>query len=301
MKKYILIISILLLNSCNEKKSQNIISDNNSDTIKADQKITQNSFASLLSQKINTNGLKLENKENLKNFNGFKGLKINSNFKNFIIDDESKIITDKNIKNHNFKEVQYIPKSLDIKSGRGNIMFVNLIFIDNILKEIEIHQQESWQISSAEYQSNKFSRGIKYNSFIEIFTSAFGKPDSFQYFIWGKQPQKMNGDFNKNLNEIDKSYNETQNNGELTSVDLEWHNENLSYYLSIKPEDINYLFPDSEKKNLSTSSFVSIQDIDYKNIINEITNEIAKQDNIKREKEKENRKIQDKKNSIQSL
>ncbi len=64
---------------------------------------------------------------------------------------------------------------------------------------------------------------------------------------------------------------------------------------------MNYLFPDSEKKNLSTSSFVSIQDIDSQNIINEITNEIAKQDNMRREKEKENKKIQDKKNSIQSL
>jgi|GEM_PF-6196930 len=313
MKKILLILSTLCLFGCEksdykDKSSQQLSDLTNSvekDSITSPKKGQENSkesIYSMLNKKIETENLSIESRENLDLFKGFKGLKIDKRLSDFMIDNEFKILSDVNILSHNYKKIQFVPKNpFKIKSGNGNIMFITLIFLDDALKRLEINQNESWEIGKSEYDSKNFSRGLKYNSFINIFASAFGKPDSFEYLMLGSKPKKMYGDFQDNLNKIHNEYNKTQNNGQLTFIDLEWKNDKLEYYLTVTPIDMNYLNTDSEIKTLSMDSFMLIQEKASKDVINAIDEQIAKNENLIREKNKLNKKIQDKKNTIESL
>ena len=302
-----LIVLLLVLVSCFEskKESKQVLesqTDKVQDTIRSEfvhQENGKKSIYELLDQKIEINNV--ENKENLEIFNGFNGLKIGKNFTDFSFGKECKVLIDANVNNFNYKKVQFVPKLDDIKSGRGSIMFITLVFLDDVLEEIEINQAESWQVSKSEYESKNFSRGLKFNSFIEIFRSAFGDPDNFQYFIMGSKIKKMLGDFDDNIDEIHNQYNKTQNNNDLTSIDMDWQNDRLIYFLSVSPKDMNYLSPNSNKKTISLNSYLLIQNKITKKNINKITSEIARKENLAREKNRENKQIQNKKSSIQSL
>ncbi|MBF8457152.1 hypothetical protein IV494_08140 [Kaistella sp. G5-32] len=302
-----LIILLLIIASCTKSKkaSEQLIeskADKVHDTVKfADmpQESGKQSLYTLLNQKVKI--INVENRENLDIFNGFNGLKIGKHYSDFFFDSETKILLDTNVGSFNYKEVQFIPKSINLKSGTGSIMFINLIFVNNLLEKISVNQTESWQINKAEYETGNFSRGLKFNSFIQIFRSAFGDPDSFEYFISGRKPQKILGDFDDNINKIHKQYNKTQNNNELTSIDLEWKNNRLIYFLSVSPKDLSYLSPDDDLKTISLSSYLLIQNKNSKEIINKITHEIAEKENLARDKNRKNKLIQLKKNSIQTL
>lgn len=289
--------------SCTKNSTDTISNDTSAGIVEQDSTIAKDKFTikELLNQSIDASDLELGSKNNLNVFNGFKGLKLGLNFDKIILENKTKVIVDKTLLNHNYKEVSF-ERTDEIKSGKGSIQFLKLFFLDNLLQSMEINQTESWSISNTEYAGGRYSSGLQNNSFIEIFSSAFGTPDVLQYSMGIMKPINLHGNLKSNLEFIDHQFLISNKDDFFPiNVDLGWENDEIRYFLTVSHVNINAMLQDQKDKSLSTKSWLFIENKSTKKLLHQLQEEILELENMNREKKQQVDIIKSKKNAIESL
>lgn len=297
---------LFIIFSCNKNPNQSNIDDTVLEQVERDSAILKDKFTikDLITQNVDASNLDVASKKNLDIFNGFKGLKLGLNFDKITLEDNTKLHTDFNSEELNYKAMQYVAKD-NIESGNGVIQFIDFEFLENKLESFSVTQMQSWKITDEEFDSVTFSSRLQFNTFIKIFYSAFGNPDILEYNIGIVKPTRLTGNLDENLRLIDNEYRQKINNRNNTSIDLIWENDKISYWLSVSPDMMNDILRDiSPKKKINSQGMkarLTVRSISKIDQLSKIRKEIAGIENDKREKKEIEDKIQSKKNAIESL